>query len=91
MVENFNEYEIKGDIAILNLITRENKIYKCIIDKEDLEKIDFIRWHIRYTHNNTVYACATKYVGKINNKYKYDIIHMHSLIKDVFKKERNYC
>ena len=84
----FNDYIIERDTAIIKLVRRDGSEYDCIIDKEDLEKINWIRWHVRYAPDgDNYYATACKYLGTFDGKAKYRNIHIHSIIMDVLGKE----
>lgn len=87
-VQNFNDYIIEGSSLILKLVKRDGTEFDCVIDKEDLEKINWIRWHVRYAPDgDNWYAVACKYLGMFEGKPKYQSIHMHSIIMGVLGKE----
>jgi hypothetical protein len=84
ILTEFNDYRIEGEIAIIKLVKRDGREFDCIIDKEDLEKINFIRWHVRYAPDgDNWYATSCKYLGTIDGKARYRNIHIHSIIMDV--------
>lgn len=83
-VSNFNDCIIEGDTIILKLTKVDGTEFDCIIDKEDLEKIYFTRWHVRYAPDgDNWYAVASLYLGISNGKPKRQTIHIHSIIMDV--------
>jgi hypothetical protein len=54
-----------------------------IVDDEDFDRLNKIRWCIRNDRGRNDYVQTTKYLGKINNKYKNVTIQMHRLILDI--------
>lgn len=80
-----NEYEIRGDIAILFL---ENKkgIVEVLIDTEDLQKLidKNLCWHLYWEPTSEFYYIkATEYYYDENGDYKAKTLYLHRFVLDV--------
>lgn len=86
-----NKYEINEDIVIIYLTNKKGEIHKTLIDLEDLDKIEKMNlsWHLKWdVGTETYYAKATKYLGIIDGKPKYETIYLHIAIMNF--KSNNY-
>jgi len=80
----FNNYIVDKEIIRIQLKKKTGEEFECIFDKEDLDKINFVRWHLRLSSKyNFWYAHATQYLGTINGKPKYKSLQMSKVILDV--------
>lgn len=71
-----NEIIIKENYAIIKLNSKNFGILDCLIDIEDIEKINHLYWRVRYDKrhpNCTLYVEAT---------YKNKRVHLHRLLTD---------
>lgn len=76
MKKKSNEIIIKEDCAIIKLNNKDFGILDCLIDIEDIEKINHLYWCVRYDKrhpNCTLYVEAT---------YKNKRVHLHRLLTD---------
>lgn len=82
-----NKYNIIGDTTEIIIKQRNGKIFKVLIDTEDLQKlIDAdLGWHVRYDKCTDDYYCrANKRHYDENDKFTYaETIMLHRFIKDV--------
>lgn len=81
-----NTYTVDGNIVYIDII-HKNKIYKCIIDLEDLDKVAFIKgtWHLNVNRNGHIDGVRTKIQkDKIRKQFwMHNIIREHSADKVV--------
>lgn len=78
-----NKYEIRGDITVIYLTNRKGETYETLIDTEDLERVkeSNLSWHLEWDKKVGKYYCkATKYIGIIDGKPKYQTVRLHKFI-----------
>jgi hypothetical protein len=79
----FNDFEIRDNITIIYLNRRNGSRLECIIDTEDLKKVnkEKMRWHVKKSeYSNTYYVRWTKYISVKNHKSVNEMIYIHQLI-----------
>lgn len=84
-----NEYRVEGDLTYILLRNRKGEQYETVIDTIHLEKIKELKlsWHLKWEKNTKSYYCkATKYLGLVDGKPKYQTVHLHNVIKPLTKK-----
>lgn len=77
---DFNEYEIRGDYAVILLARRNGEVYECKVDIADLEKLKALGWHWSAAWNENshdYYATHTEYIG--NCKTRTRLMHKYLL------------
>ncbi|WP_144509889.1 hypothetical protein [Bacillus sp. FJAT-22090] len=80
-----NKYEIREDVTAIFLSNKKGEEYETLIDTEDLAKVreQNLSWHLKWDKVLEQYYCkATKYLGVVEGKYKYQTIHLHALVVD---------
>jgi hypothetical protein len=91
--KGMNPYKINGEITTIYITTKEGVQYEVLIDTEDLAKVSEMNtsWTIKYSKSKRdIYARTTRYLGKIDGKYKNESIYMHLLISGVNSKDKKY-
>jgi len=76
----FNDYEVKGNVTVIFLETRDGGKFETIINTEDLERIEAmdLHWHVRYAPNTgTYYVKATRRIDGIDGKSKKSSVYLH--------------
>lgn len=80
-----NNYEVRGDVTAIFLKNRKGEEYETLIDTEDFERVkeQNLSWHLKWDKKLEQYYCkATKYLGIVDGKAKYQTVHLHALIVD---------
>jgi hypothetical protein len=78
-----NKYEIRGDIVAIKLKNKKGEEYETLIDLDDFDKVDELNlsWHLKWDKGMETYYCkATKYLGYVDGKPKYQTVHLHAVI-----------
>ena len=78
-----NKIIIKDGYAEIFLKRRNKEIVFTLIDEEEISKLTDLNltWCATWNeHMQQYYANATKYLGIVNGKYKYEKIYLHRLI-----------
>lgn len=84
----FNDYKICGETTIIYLKRRTGEVLECLIDTEDLDRIKNLNlhWYSMFeNHTKSYYSRATKYLGKIDGKYRNKIHFMNKEIMREFE------
>lgn len=78
-----NRYEIKDDKIIIYLYRKNGDRYETIVDIRHLKMLlNFdVNWYPSWSDNaKKYYVAATKYLGKVDGKVKYETHYLHRLI-----------
>jgi hypothetical protein len=81
--KEFNKYKIVGNEVIIYLDKRNGDVIESIIDLKYLNKLIELDWHWSpswYNETYGYYATHSKYLGKINGKFRSVVYLMHRVI-----------
>ena len=79
----FNEYRIDGDTSTLYYTNRKGECFEILVSTEDLDMLIKANssWSTAWKPEiNDYYATTTKYLGKVNGRFKYNVIELHKFL-----------